>query len=79
MRLDAAQKKNVEAVLSKLGLSLTDAVRVYFARIEQERRIPFDLRLPNALTRKTIEDARKGVGLSESYPSWGEAMNDLDR
>ena len=40
VRLDSELKDNVEEVLNKLGLSLADAIRMYFVRIEMEQGIP---------------------------------------
>jgi DNA-damage-inducible protein J len=43
--------------LSDMGLTVSDAVRVFLTRVAVEKRIPFELRIPNAETRAAMNEA----------------------
>jgi DNA-damage-inducible protein J len=40
-----------------MGLSLSDAVRVFLTRVVAEKQLPFALKVPNAETRTAIAEA----------------------
>ena len=46
----------------------------------REYRIPFEIggEVPNAVTRKAIEDAENGIGMSRSFSSVKDLMEDLN-
>ena len=46
----------------------------------REYRIPFEIggEVPNAVTRKAIEDAENGIGMSRAFSSVKELMEDLN-
>jgi DNA-damage-inducible protein J len=60
VRMDAATKKAAEAIFSKLGLSTSDAVRMFFHSVKREKGIPFGIKIPNAETRKAMEEIKQG-------------------
>lgn len=37
-----------------MGLSVSDAIRLLMLRIADERRLPFEVKVPNATTRKAM-------------------------
>ena len=55
-RVDAELKRNVEALLGKLGLSISEAIRIYFRMIELHRGLPFELKIPNEETAAVFKD-----------------------
>lgn len=57
-RLEPELKAQTERVLDDLGLSITEAIRLFFKQIVHQRGLPFDVRLPNAETRSALEEAR---------------------
>lgn len=59
-RIDPALKKEASAVLSSLGLSISDVIRLLLVRVAAEKAIPFEVRVPNAETQAAIRDARAG-------------------
>ena len=42
-RMDAQLKKNVEDICQRMGMNLTTALTICCKKIEQERRIPFEI------------------------------------
>jgi len=59
-RIDSDLKKEASAVLSDMGLSVSDAIRLLFVRVASEKALPFDVRVPNAETQAAMRDAREG-------------------
>ena len=42
-RMDEQLKRNVEEICQRMGMNLTTALTICCKKIEQERRIPFDI------------------------------------
>jgi len=43
-----------------MGLSISDAIRLLMLRIADEYRLPFDVKVPNAATKKAIAELEGG-------------------
>ncbi|MQY63805.1 MAG: type II toxin-antitoxin system RelB/DinJ family antitoxin, partial [Calditrichaeota bacterium] len=67
-RMEPGLKEQAERILDELGISTTEAIRLYFKQIVHRRGIPFDIRIPNPETLAAMEDARTERDLTE-YPS----------
>lgn len=67
-RIEPQLKERAEAMLGKMGLSATTAITVFYRQIIERRALPFDVRLPNAATRRAMQAARssRGVVAAES-------------
>ena len=55
-------KSEAESIIHDLGLSVSTAFELFYRQIIMNRGLPFDVRIPNAITWKAIENARKGLG-----------------
>ncbi len=76
VRIDMKIKARAEKALAAMGLSVSDAVRMLLTRVAAEHVLPFEVRVPNAASRKAMADARRGaVRRSRSVR---ELMRDLD-
>ena len=53
-------KKDAAAVLSAIGLTVSDAFRLMMVRIAAERRLPFEPLAPNDETIEAMKAARRG-------------------
>ena len=49
-RIDSKTKHDASEVIEAMGLSVSDAIRIFLKRVATEGTIPFDLRLTNAKT-----------------------------
>jgi DNA-damage-inducible protein J len=58
-RIDADVKDRAAVVLGRMGLTVSDAVRIVLTRVANEKELPFDLK-PNKLTRQTLRKTAKG-------------------
>ena len=59
-RINAADKKQAEAVFKKLGLTASQAIALFYKQVSLRRGIPFPVELPNEETREAIREARDG-------------------
>jgi DNA-damage-inducible protein J len=75
-RIDPALKVRAETILATLGLNASDAIRLFYTQITLSDGLPFDVRIPNATTRKAIRDARAGKNLRH-YQSASEMFEKL--
>jgi DNA-damage-inducible protein J len=48
--------------LAALGLSVSDAIRLLMLHVAEEQRLPFDVKVPNAKTRKAMAELEAGKG-----------------
>jgi len=61
IRVDEALKAQAAETLAAMGLSLSDAVRVFLTRVVAEQGLPFALKAPNAETRAALAEAEAMV------------------
>ena len=61
-RIDSDTKQRAADALGAMGLSISDAIRLLMLRVADERRLPFDVTVPNATTRKAIAELEAGKG-----------------
>ncbi len=74
-RIDTRTKDRAADALDAMGLSISDAIRLLMLRIADERRLPFEVKVPNATTRKAIAELEAGKG--KRFASVEELMADL--
>ena len=60
IRVDDETKAKAVRVLEAMGLDVSTAVRIYLVRIAAEQRLPFELRVPNAVTQEAISELEGG-------------------
>ena len=58
VRVDEQVKAQAAAALADMGLSVSDAVRVFLVRIAAEKALPFDLKVPNVKTQAAMREMR---------------------
>ena len=74
-RIDSATKKRASDALAAMGMSISDAIRLLMFRVVDERRLPFEVKAPNANTRKAIAELESGKG--RRFASTRALMADL--
>jgi DNA-damage-inducible protein J len=62
VRVDEKVKEEASVTLARMGITVSDAVRMMLVRIAAEKALPFDVRVPNATTVKAMESADKKRG-----------------
>jgi DNA-damage-inducible protein J len=59
-RIDEKIKEEAAAVLAAIGLTVSDAFRLMMIRVAAEKRLPFELLIPNQETIEAMKAARRG-------------------
>jgi DNA-damage-inducible protein J len=57
VRVDDETKEQATAALRAMGLSVSDAVRLFLRRVVAEQAFPLELKVPNAETRSAMAEA----------------------
>jgi len=65
-------KSKAEKILSRIGLTHTEAVNMFYAQICNFKGIPFDARIPNKETVQALKDSREKKNLIKA-----DNVNDL--
>jgi DNA-damage-inducible protein J len=60
VRIDPELKSRASETLDAMGLSLSEAVRVFLTRVATDQAFPFELRVPNAQTIAAMEAGERG-------------------
>jgi len=61
-RVEPKLKRDAEAILGKLGISMSDAVTVFCRQVVLQKGLPFAVRIPNAETQAALaEDLSEAV------------------
>ena len=64
-RIEPELKEKVEIILNKIGLTPSQAIRLFLKQVELNNGLPFNLSIPNKITEKTFENTDKGKDLIE--------------
>ena len=67
-RIDPTTKAATERVLEALGLTPTEAIRLFYRQIALRGEFPLELKVPNAVTAETLAKAEAGDDL-EAFDS----------
>jgi DNA-damage-inducible protein J len=62
-RIEPGLKTEVEDILSELGLTVSEAVHLLCRQIKLQRGLPFDVRIPNEMTSRTLSASKQGKGV----------------
>ena len=60
-RIDVDLKRDVEEILSEIGLSTSQAIMMFMKGIKRERGIPFELKIPNEETLEAMREIDEGI------------------
>ncbi len=74
-RIDTDTKERAAEALGAMGLSISDAIRLLMLRIADERRLPFEVKVPSPITRKAMAELEAGRG--KRFASVKALMADL--
>ena len=75
-RIDANTKKRAADALEAMGLSISDAIRLLMLRVADERRLPFEVKVPNTQTQKAMTELETGKG--KRFRNVDSLMEDLN-
>lgn len=75
-RIEPRLKSEVEDILAQLGLTASETVQLLYRQIKLQRGLPFDVRLPNPLTTRTLNGSKAGRNVKR-FGSKKELFADL--
>ena len=61
-RIDSKLKNDVEIIFNELGLNTSQAITLFLKKVKMERGIPFELKIPNEITLKAMDEAKNMEG-----------------
>ncbi len=75
-RIDQETKTTTEFILEKIGMTPTEAIRLFYRQIAIRKEFPIELRVPNKLTASVLSKSDKNKEIEsfqstqELYSSW---------
>jgi DNA-damage-inducible protein J len=80
VRVPEDVKAQAAQTLASMGLSVSDAVRVFLTRIAAEQQLPFALKVPNATTRAAMAEADEIIKARRTrFATANELFDDLEK
>ncbi len=64
-RVEPHLKAQTEAIFSELGLSSSQAINLFYKQVTLNNGLPFDVRLPNAITEQALKDSLENKNLNK--------------
>lgn len=74
VRVDEDLKTRATEALSKMGMTVSEAVRVLLVRVASDQAFPFQIKVPNAATRAAMESD----DIVGPFASGEDLIRDLD-
>ncbi|MCI5165100.1 MAG: type II toxin-antitoxin system RelB/DinJ family antitoxin [Candidatus Electrothrix sp. GM3_4] len=62
-RINPEVKREAQKILSQLHMTMSEAIALYLTQITLHKGIPFEIKIPNEVTQKTLKDSEAGKNL----------------
>ena len=62
-RINPQVKKDAQKILNQLHITMSEAITLYLTQITLHKGIPFEIKIPNEITEKTLRDSEAGKNL----------------
>ena len=80
VRVDEQIKAQATETLAAMGLTISDAVRVFLMRVVAEQQMPFAIKAPNAETRAAMAEADEIARMRRAhFDTAAELIDDLEK
>lgn len=76
-RIDTATKERAAKALGAMGLKISDAIRLLMLRVADEKRLPFEVKVPSRKTATAMQEIEADGGKRFKRPE--ALMKDLKR
>ena len=76
-RVDPELKTRAEGILQMVGMTPTEAIRLFYRQVILMKGLPFEVRVPNATTLATMDRTDRGEDL-RSFDNADEMFDALD-
>jgi len=79
VRVDEQVKDQATEILASMGLSVSDAIRIFLAKVVEDQEMPFAIKIPNAASRAAIAEANHIIsGRSARFADADALFNALE-
>ena len=65
-RMEPELKEMAETIFNELGLSITEAITLFYRQVKLQKGLPFEVRIPNQITLQTFRETDAGRNLVQS-------------
>ena len=80
VRIDEQIKKEAAETLEDMGLSVSDAVRIFLKRVVADKKLPFEIKVPNATTRRAMKEADEFIRSKRArYQNGSDLIDALEK
>ena len=80
VRVDKNVKAQAAETLASMGLTVSDAVRVFLTRVVADKELPFAIKAPNATSRVAIAEASEIIKRRRvRFASADALMDDIEK
>lgn len=80
VRVDDETKEQATQALAAMGMSVSDAVRLFLRRVVADQAFPLELRVPNAETRAAMAESRAMMASRHArFADAGALFDDLEK
>jgi DNA-damage-inducible protein J len=80
VRVDEDIKAQATQTLASMGLTISDAVRVFLTRVVADQQLPFAIKAPNAVSRAAMLEARAIMESRQArFDSADALIDDLEK
>jgi DNA-damage-inducible protein J len=80
VRVDDETKEQATQALAAMGMSVSDAVRLFLRRVVIDQAFPLELRVPNAETRAAMAESRAMMASRHArFADAGALFDDLEK
>jgi DNA-damage-inducible protein J len=63
VRLDKKTKSQAQKVFKVLDITMSEAIKLFLRQVALQKGIPFEIKIPNALTDKVLRESEEGIDL----------------
>ncbi len=77
-RTESGLKSKVERIFEALGLTASQAINLFYHRVELENGLPFEVKIPNSKTLRAMKDVENNKSLHRHYHV-GDMLQDLKK
>lgn len=76
-RINPEVKREAQEILNQLHITMSEAIALYLTQITLHKGIPFEIKIPNETTQKTLKEseARKNLHRADTVADLFEELN----
>lgn len=63
-RINPVLKQKTTAIFNDLGMSYSEAITLFLSQVALHRGLPFEVKIPNAITAKSLQNLREGKNVT---------------